>query len=519
MGSKSSSGSLMKSVESMLPKNMNMKHVLLAVLVGLLLCMLMGQTVESMTNIASTEMGDSGVCERDPFAPKDQKCVPGNFGTGANLSAAKAAAANGIPSGLAAAKLSKINDICNDISIDKCNNAANDEDAPIEEKSIIDTQFIIFDSDTSGSNKMGGATGKAYLKCKVEESDLCGATVTADGCKNMDACNWINCQGATGPTVFPFFGPETTDEGDSLDIDVDGTNYDIFRKCLFANNKTGATPTGAAKIRAQPQPSGEPTLGLEYSLSVPSGVGGTTTGKTLVGKNNTDTGKVDNNGPLASGKVPGKSGVAVNGLIGWLLKRPGIARNDPEMHYREWSPEQLRKANAIPLDEKGKVPEALGQLLPRNLKQGIEHMYTWCGYGEPKNNTGMRSPDGQSAGTVTLDKNVAVGWSDDLKGLKCLNYNPNIKQYTIQGHMPKFSCTDPSSQKCRLNSDNTESPTCKDDSGACYSFIEPSVNAVTRAPGFAKKLTAVGGVIADSPALVGKWATGQLSTACTKMAA
>ena len=47
MSSKSSSGSLVKSVESILPKGVNLKHVLLAVLVGLLLCMMFGQTVES----------------------------------------------------------------------------------------------------------------------------------------------------------------------------------------------------------------------------------------------------------------------------------------------------------------------------------------------------------------------------------------------------------------------------------------------------------------------------------------
>ena len=46
MSSKSSSGSLVKSVESILPKGVNLKHVLLAVLVGLLLCMMFGQTVE-----------------------------------------------------------------------------------------------------------------------------------------------------------------------------------------------------------------------------------------------------------------------------------------------------------------------------------------------------------------------------------------------------------------------------------------------------------------------------------------
>lgn len=49
MSSKLSSGSLVKSVESILPKGVNLKHVLLAVLVGLLLCMMFGQTVEGYT--------------------------------------------------------------------------------------------------------------------------------------------------------------------------------------------------------------------------------------------------------------------------------------------------------------------------------------------------------------------------------------------------------------------------------------------------------------------------------------
>ena len=63
MSSKSSS-SIVKSVESaiksVVPKNMNMKHVLLAVLVGLLLCMMMGNTVEPFS--APYENPEVGYC-------------------------------------------------------------------------------------------------------------------------------------------------------------------------------------------------------------------------------------------------------------------------------------------------------------------------------------------------------------------------------------------------------------------------------------------------------------------------
>ena len=55
--------SAVKSVESVvssvLPKNMNMKHVLLAILVGLLLCMLMGNTVEGFTRLIAPADGKS----------------------------------------------------------------------------------------------------------------------------------------------------------------------------------------------------------------------------------------------------------------------------------------------------------------------------------------------------------------------------------------------------------------------------------------------------------------------------
>lgn len=53
--------SVVKSVESVVssvvPKNMNMKHVLLAILVGLLLCMLMGNTVEGYTCTLPATLG------------------------------------------------------------------------------------------------------------------------------------------------------------------------------------------------------------------------------------------------------------------------------------------------------------------------------------------------------------------------------------------------------------------------------------------------------------------------------
>lgn len=103
MSSKSSSGSLVKSVESILPKGVNLKHVLLAVLVGLLLCMMFGQTVEGYACTVPTElpsevalvdsantlepigtMGDAETNATDPEISSQQsklQCAPGYEGT------------------------------------------------------------------------------------------------------------------------------------------------------------------------------------------------------------------------------------------------------------------------------------------------------------------------------------------------------------------------------------------------------------------------------------------------------
>ena len=84
--SSKSSGSIVKSVESVvksvMPKNMNMKHVLLAVLVGLLLCMLMGNTVEGLNMfieeddafVAGGEM--SGFCRTSSSTLMQRECIP-----------------------------------------------------------------------------------------------------------------------------------------------------------------------------------------------------------------------------------------------------------------------------------------------------------------------------------------------------------------------------------------------------------------------------------------------------------
>lgn len=84
--------SAVKSVESVvtsvLPKNMNMKHVLLAILVGLLLCMLMGNTVEGLISVQDnpTPACPSGSSVRQLTAQSGTTGGPEGQGPTANMS-------------------------------------------------------------------------------------------------------------------------------------------------------------------------------------------------------------------------------------------------------------------------------------------------------------------------------------------------------------------------------------------------------------------------------------------------
>ena len=84
--------SAVKSVESVvssvLPKNMNMKHVLLAILVGLLLCMLMGNTVEGLISVQDnpTPACPSGSTARQLTAQSGTTGGPDGQGPTANMS-------------------------------------------------------------------------------------------------------------------------------------------------------------------------------------------------------------------------------------------------------------------------------------------------------------------------------------------------------------------------------------------------------------------------------------------------
>ena len=147
MGSKSASGSLVKSVESVLPKGVNIKHVLLAVLVGLLLCMMFGNSIESMTNLTGQQNASSGngVCRSTSVG--GTTCVPDKWVSGTdtptNLKATPSVYDN-----LNATQKSALINICQNPGVSRdCNNASNEDGVASDAtRSIITSRVTSYDA-------------------------------------------------------------------------------------------------------------------------------------------------------------------------------------------------------------------------------------------------------------------------------------------------------------------------------------------------------------------------------------
>ena len=469
MGSKSSSGSLLKSVESMLPKNMNMKHVLLAVLVGLLLCMLMGQSVEGIRNIEGSDMTGTtnGICQPTSFYTSPTRCVVDTY----NASSASESGAAALGPTANATLRSAMNNACGLIDDNKCSNANTlaSSDSSNDLKSQVRQHNATQSDDTT---KVGGQGGidSSYFSCKLEELDVCSGQINKNGCESKPACSWGACSELTN---IPHFGPAKADDA-SLDTDVGPgvKSFNTWRKCLFTNN-TSPNYSGTPKIDAVAQPSGQPAIRAKYPLQVPAGAGAGLDGQVLTAQSSGSARIIDEGGNLSIGKIPGNGGQGVQGLTGWLRGVPGVPLANTMTSAHTWTEEELKTSNAIPLDENGKITAGMREYLPQNLKEGIENMFVWCGYG-----------------LTDADKNnVAVGWGDDLRSLKCLNNNPNISSFTTQSHKTRYPCVDISSQgECRKKTGHTTCSRGEEDS--CYSLTPPTFTMVGKTDGIGNNISA-----------------------------
>ena len=428
MGSKSLSGSLIKSVKSMLPKNINMKHVLLAVLVGLLLCMLMGQSVEEGY---SGKAGYSVVEGFNTLGAITTPYAPPPSGSGSATQPIRGA--DGSATGYCHAKnYERPTRQCLLDSVTGTVGAGGDE-AKKAQAALICSRVTNSGctGDTSKSSRDAAGAGSAWDSIKNElmqgsypgltdrDNIACKQGPILDYCAPMSndsnvcdtntahSCEYVNCA-----RTISAIGAKNDNELYTIDTnDVFETEYDHWRKCLFKNR----LPEPRRGELTANETFGETTVGGDHPLStgyIPKLKSGSTT---LA--HTTDAGAAMSP-PVSLTDTDINSGVKVTGLIGWLEGGAGLARNLLQKD-NPITPQVLRNMNAIPMDKDGKVPASLEPYLPPEWKQGFENMFDYCKKG-------------------TDDEGAIIGWSSDFRSLKCLNYNPNLSTTCVTKPVCKY---------------------------------------------------------------------------------
>lgn len=226
MGSKSSSGSLVKSVESMLPKGVNFKHVLLAVLVGLLLCMIFSQNVEGFQLLPPGTTDAKGYCHSTGLELPIREC---------QLDTKTKGNAN-------ATQLEKMKGICSSAAVLSAGcKGINNKDTAVGEKNPAGATIVEMAKDTD-INKI--AFSCDYAK---ETRDFCGPIDNPNDCDNnkLHNCKYEDCSRAVSN-----IGAENSKELYTIDMnDPFQTEYDHWRKCISKNNLTkfGKLTNNAAK--------------------------------------------------------------------------------------------------------------------------------------------------------------------------------------------------------------------------------------------------------------------------------
>ena len=397
--SSKSSGSIVKSVESVvksvMPKNMNMKHVLLAVLVGLLLCMLMGNTIEgfNMFTISgdsgseTIDTGDSpaiGFCRTGSTALMQRSCVP---------SPGSIADAVGDASTLPG-KHAAMGNVCSSREVSNVGGCTGTSQAPGERSGPFIVQKMTEANLDPAVDNLECTLGDEIDECAKDSfnSDSTGTACTSPAGQAL-GCKWEDCKFTGDNTMMMGADNSNADEA-SIVLDLKDPflpEYDRWRKCLFGNKNAVLNTTPTTQVPDMLQSGQFPTN---------SGAAGSWT---------------------ATAAPATAAGTPVSGLDDWVTGHAGYPRTVPSMKNQELTPTVLQNINAIPMTSDGKVSTDLGDHIPPKWKTGFENMYNYCKSENP-------------------NEFAAIGWSPDFRSLQCLNWNPAHKKINITTQKARHPC-------------------------------------------------------------------------------
>jgi len=397
MSSKSSS-SIVKSVESVvksvMPKNMNMKHVLLAVLVGLLLCMLMGNTVEPFS--APYENPEVGYCM--------------NYNSGSSSKLGCRGRTDGDKTG---SDLICSTDKAEDVSASALGDTCGTNGT------VITRDEFCYDF----RDNLSTPPDENNPSCNIGE----GLGGNSDVCEMGSMRNTVNCSGLTNLSC-----PGSPD----LSEDAPKPTPDQESSCKWENCSGFATGTEDVKD-AFNFPQLNDSL-KRWANCVENNIVGGVDGKW-------NQMKLSSKGdPLATNSIPG-GGISA----AWTGDKWGIGVSTGKPYIGEGAAD-LRLADVRtlkPLVYKG--PEGVkkaytDEMFPsQKWSDLIDEKVKFCG---------AQLGDDLSSITVpqALDKGAIVGFNSDKSGLICLNKNDAIETHVTQTRVDLIKapgCGDPNEEK------------------------------------------------------------------------
>ena len=365
--------SAIKSVESVvssvLPKNMNMKHVLLAILVGLLLCMLMGNTVEGYEGRYADADRFTGYCYNSGGGIDSTQGCKAKEGAPNYICSDKSRPSEDTSSGTCqnGATLKKMSEFCRQYSAPRLLNKAPGEDG---------------DSCSQGSGNQGNG-------------DYCEVGILSDD---------VDCSGFTESTC-P--GAPGLDEDDPLTNLTDGQRaYCKWFKCDGLSTGTNEVDT------AFNYPQLDSSL-KRWSKCVEQNPND--------GWSNIKTDSKDNNPDAwvdVDRTVPSSGNWAIGASTG-----KAYGESEAGERYTDRGtlhPLIYRKADGTDFNsfENGMFPS-------NKWSDMFEKKIKFCG---ADINDDLSSITKEEA----LDKGAIVGWNHDQSGLICLNNNPAIETTITQ---------------------------------------------------------------------------------------